>query len=163
MARTLLIVFLLLVAGFIGFELADITHNEREKASASVDQITPRFRHATPRKNEQEEDPDQQPPLHVTALELYAAYHRNEVSADQYYKGQILEVDGQVEEIGKNFAGDVYLALGTTNEFETVDAYIQSSSVSYAATLSPGTVVTVLCRGDGMIVGSPVLRDCSIK
>jgi hypothetical protein len=106
---------------------------------------------------------DDAPPLQVNAETLFSAYKRNEIAADELYKGRILEVEGRVSQIRKDFTGAAILELVTENRFETVDAHLKEDSVSFAGTLSPGFYVTVLCRGNGMIVGSPMLKDCSIK
>lgn len=118
---------------------------------------TPNFSEKAP------EEPVDAPPIQINAPYLYAAYKDNEIAADQVYKGKIVEVTGTVGRIRKDFADNAILELMTSNQFESVDAYLKADSVSFAATLSPGNSVTVLCRGAGMIVGSPMLKDCSIK
>jgi TonB family protein len=99
----------------------------------------------------------------VTAPKLWADYHANEVAADNIYKGKQLLVKGVVTSINKDFTDSVYLSLSTLNEFESVHADIKSDYVAEAANLSIGQVVTVNCAGGGMIMASPILRDCSIQ
>lgn len=101
--------------------------------------------------------------LQVTANQLYVEYHENEVLADSKYKGRRLRVSGVVGEIGKGLLDEAVLRLGTSNRFESVDAYLNSSENSAAAALSKGAIVTVQCEGGGMIVGSPVLKGCRIE
>ncbi len=174
--RVILSAVMLFVAGWAGFAIADATHAERyhqaktalrSEASSSVNtqprRSTQRSQVAAVNVESAESSEEDAPLIQITAPDLSLVYHNNEVAADAKFKGKILEVRGQVREIGKNFAGTAYLNLQTLSQFESVDAYLQKDSVSYAAGLSPGDVVTVLCRGDGMIVGSPMLRDCSIK
>lgn len=117
----------------------------------------------TPHFSEKVPEAVDEPPIQINAPYLYAAYKDNEIAADQIYKGKIVEVSGTVGRIRKDFADNAILELMTSNQFESVSAYLKDDSVSFAATLSPGNSVTVLCRGAGMIVGSPMLKDCSIK
>jgi hypothetical protein len=101
--------------------------------------------------------------LQVTAGQLYGEYHRNEVAADQTYKDKMLAVSGIVESINKDFVDDAYLVLETANEFEGVQAHLKSSETSKAARMSKGELITVLCSGNGMIIGTPMLKDCVIQ
>jgi ketosteroid isomerase-like protein len=79
------------------------------------------------------------------------------------YKGRTLAVTGTVSSINKDFTDSVYLMLETSNEFMGVHANLRGSEVSKASTLSKGSTVTVVCEGNGMIVGSPMLTDCVIQ
>jgi TPR repeat protein len=53
--------------------------------------------------------------------------------------------------------------LETSNEFMGVHADLRGSEISKASTLSKGNTVTVVCEGNGLIVGSPMLKDCVIQ
>jgi TPR repeat protein len=101
--------------------------------------------------------------LPVSAEKLFEDYQKNEVAADQIYKDRILSVSGRVKSINKDFADDIYLVLDTSNEFESVQALLRSSEESRAASLSRGEFLTVVCTGNGMIIGSPMLKDCLIQ
>jgi osmotically-inducible protein OsmY len=79
------------------------------------------------------------------------------------YKGRTLAVTGTVSSINKDFTDSVYLMLETSNEFMGIHANLRGSEVSKASTLSKGSIVTVVCEGNGMIVGSPMLKDCVIQ
>jgi hypothetical protein len=107
--------------------------------------------------------PSQAPAIETSAGLLWRDYQRNEVSADSKYKGKILSVRGKLVAIKKNFSDDAYLVLETPNEFETVLANLQKSELPNASTLVPGTIVTVICKGGGMTLGSPMLNDCAIQ
>jgi hypothetical protein len=107
--------------------------------------------------------PAEPPAQNVSAERLFLDYQRNEVSADSMYKGRTLAVTGAVSSINKDFTDSVYLMLETSNEFMGVHANLRGSEVSKASALSKGITVTVLCEGNGMIIGSPVLTDCVIQ
>ena len=106
---------------------------------------------------------DNTPAIQVSAPTLYRAYHRNEVAADAAYKGRILDVRGIVSSIDKDFMDQVVIRLATDNEFESVDANLQKSEASQASQLEKGQMVRVSCTGGGMVIGSPVLNDCTFS
>ena len=101
--------------------------------------------------------------ISVSAPKLWADYHANEVAADNVYKGRPLIVQGQVTSINKGITDEVYVLLSTFNEFEPIHADIRSEYLSEAASLRIGQIITVDCQGGGMILTSPVLRECSIR
>jgi len=101
--------------------------------------------------------------MSVTAPKLLSDYQANEVAADNIYKGKQLLVQGVVNSINKDFTDSIYLTLSTFNEFESVHADISNDYQSEAAALHRGQIITVRCEGGGMVIGSPVLRGCSIQ
>jgi hypothetical protein len=98
----------------------------------------------------------------VTAVQLFRDYHANEVSADSKYKGQQLLVTGRVAKIRKDFTDDIVLDLMTPNQFMSAMAQIQKQDHSAAANLKRGQEVVVLCKGQGLMLGSPMLENCRI-
>jgi hypothetical protein len=103
------------------------------------------------------------PPVEVTAMALWRAYDSNEVAADNAYKDRDLLVTGTLSSIDKDFLDNVILDLKSPNEFMNVKAKLEDSEKSKAAGLSKGAKVVVLCTGAGRMVGSPYLKDCTIK
>lgn len=101
-------------------------------------------------------------PIAVTAAELYAAYHANEVAADEKYKGKLLGVVGLVISIDKDAFDNMIVRLDTKVPFQEVHATMKDSEKSKVAQLSKGQVGSFICRGGGMIVGSPVVDDCTV-
>jgi hypothetical protein len=99
-------------------------------------------------------------PIGIPASKLYEAYDANEVSADDKYKNRLLVVGGLVKSIDKDFRDDIIVRLAG-NRFSTVDAYIIESEKAKSAALVKGQEVFVLCRCDGRMVGSPILKGCS--
>ena len=102
--------------------------------------------------------PVEVPAVSVTSMELFSAYDGNEVSADAAYKGKQLNVTGRITGIDKDFADNIIVKLQTPNQFMSVMAYGMAAEA--AGALRKGQQITLTCRGDGRIVGSPVLRDC---
>jgi hypothetical protein len=79
------------------------------------------------------------------------------------YKGRTLKVTGAVESINKNAFGEIYVVLADGNEFSGVQAKLQGSEVAQAGRLSRGEEVTVVCKGATMIIGTPMLEDCTFS
>lgn len=104
------------------------------------------------------------PPVVVSAQQLYADYHANEIAADEKYKGHDLLVTGRIDSIDKGAFGTMVLRLGVGSSFglESVMATLNVSQKSKAMLLSKGKRQTVLCTGQGMILGDPALADCNI-
>jgi thiol-disulfide isomerase/thioredoxin len=100
------------------------------------------------------------PDVTVTAGKLFTAYKANEVSADALYKGKTLAVTGTVSNIRKSFTDAVIVELATSNQFESVSANMQDSETVAAGALVKGTKTTVVCEGNGMVIGRPQLSDC---
>ncbi|WP_446901283.1 OB-fold protein [Burkholderia sp. YIM B11467] len=96
----------------------------------------------------------------VTASALFTAYDKNEVAADQKYKGKALSVGGTVQSIDKDAFDNIVVKLKTSNEFMPVHAYLSKEHEALAASLEKGRKVTWVCEGAGRLIGSPILRDC---
>lgn len=104
-------------------------------------------------------------PITVTAKQLYADYHANEVTADEEYKKRNLLVTGTVTSIEKDAFDNIILWLGVGDSYglNHVMATLKDSEKSKAMSLSKGTQVTLLCKGGSMVIGSPTLRDCRLE
>jgi hypothetical protein len=101
--------------------------------------------------------------VQISAVDLFREYDRNEVSADDAYKGKRLLVTGRVASINKNFVGDIVIELSTGQMFADIGATVQGSQKSIAAGLSKRQEVTLLCRGAGKVLTSPMLDGCLIQ
>jgi len=100
--------------------------------------------------------------LALEASDLWRSYSANEVAADDKWKGRSLHVVGTLQSIGKDFADDVILQLRSPNQFMPTRAYLNESETDTAATLRKGQRVLLTCTCQGRIVGSPVLKNCTI-
>jgi hypothetical protein len=100
-------------------------------------------------------------PMEVSASDLFAAYEANEVAADNQYKGKQLAVSGTVAGINKDFTDEVYVEIGTANEFMSIHA--RDIDPAVAAGLQKGTKITVVCEGAGLMMGSPILNECAVR
>lgn len=106
--------------------------------------------------------PEAEAVIRVSAVQLFKAYHANEVSADVKYRDKALVVSGSVMDITKDIFDNVSVSLRTPNEFMPARAQVEESEHQKAGALSRGQQVTLACSGGGMLVGSPVLDDCRL-
>lgn len=100
----------------------------------------------------------------ITAEQLFADYHANEVAADVEHKDKWLEVTGRVTSINKDFMDATYLVLESgQNQFMGVHADFGRNPPQQdrLSALRTGQFVTIRCQGGGMVVGSPTLRRCA--
>lgn len=95
----------------------------------------------------------------VTAAALWSEYQSNEKAANARYKGEALDVTGQVAGMDTDLVGSVIVRLESPNPFSPTRAYLADSS----APPGRGSEVTMRCQGAGMMLGSPVLRDCVVR
>jgi uncharacterized protein len=82
------------------------------------------------------------------------------VLADTKYKEKWVYIHGVVVRISKDFSDEPYVELLGTDEYETVHANFNKAAISQLAALRRGEQVSIMCRGKGMIINSPIL-DCA--
>lgn len=97
-------------------------------------------------------------PTPVSTKRLFEDYQANEVAADAKYKGKLLAVRGVVQSINKDFTGAIWVGLKTPNDFMPV--HIDGLSQDQTIKLAKGDDITATCVGNGMMMGSPMLK-CS--
>ena len=101
-------------------------------------------------------------PISVTSAEYYKKYQENEVAADNLYKGKKILITGKVESINKDVADDVYVNLSGDGEI-SFDVQCYLSEPGKAAELKKGQTITILGTGEGMVIGFPQLKDCTLQ
>lgn len=112
------------------------------------------------RNSETETATAQAAPVEVAARQLYLDYQANEVAADAIYKGKPLLIAGEVAMIQTDLLDrpQVHLKAGPIEE-----VMISGLSKDEAAGLSKGDALMVACTGNGMMLGSPLTRDCGLQ
>ena len=98
----------------------------------------------------------------VSASELLAVYHGNEVAADGLYQGHRLAVTGYVIQVGKDIMNRAYISLGDGNSYFSVHCDLGWNLQPEIARLSPGQTVVVAGKLTGMTLGSPFLSGCEL-
>lgn len=98
--------------------------------------------------------------VEVGARQLYLDYQANEVAADVLYKGKQLLITGEVAAIQTDFMDkpQVQLKAGS-NEQVTISGLSRDE----AGALHKGDAVIAACTGNGMLLNSPVTRDCELR
>ncbi len=101
--------------------------------------------------------------INVSTPDLYRAYHTNEVSADQKFKGKTVEVNGTVNGVEKDFLDHIYVSLRSGEEFDVfhVECYFGDKHADKIASLSPGQSITVRGTCEGKMAGVKV-NDCTL-
>jgi len=101
-------------------------------------------------------------PIDLSASDLETAYRRNEVNADNLYKGQVLQVRGVVESISKDILDDPHVILRSEHMLGGVTCSFGSSSDEALAGLAPGQRVVLRGIGSGYFLRGPMLRRCMV-
>ena len=95
--------------------------------------------------------------IDVTAIELTAAYVANEVKADEDYKGKQILVTGEITDIKKGVADDIYVVLKGSEKYRSVQCYY--ADAKDAQTLKKGMEISFKGKCDGLWV-NVVLSGC---
>lgn len=96
----------------------------------------------------------------VTALNMLAAYEFNVDDANAAFRGQRLQVQGQVQSVDGNARGLPIVRLGDPGGLVSVRAVgLDAASV---ANLRQGQVIELICTGAGDVVGTPRLSECRL-
>ncbi len=99
----------------------------------------------------------------VTADELYTVYSQDLIigaNPHQRFLNQVLRVRGVFNGVNRSLAPKVYLELRTHDREGFTYAALSPEAAPLLASLEPGVSVQLVCRGDGVIAGSPLLRNC---
>ncbi len=99
-------------------------------------------------------------PVEISARQLHRDYEANEVAADVLYKGKRLLITGEVASIQTDLMDkpQVQLKAGSVDQ-----VMISGLSREEAGALGKGDTVLAACTGNGMILGSPMTRDCELQ
>jgi hypothetical protein len=98
----------------------------------------------------------------VSAADLWMAYARDPAGADRRFRDRPVLVNGTVRSIDRDFDGRMMVRFSTGESLETVNAKLASQSDGRLLTTSKGKVVSLLCVGQGALIGAPLLGGCSI-
>ena len=102
------------------------------------------------------------PVYKTTARALYRDYEANEVATDQRIGNSVIEVEGVIGSIDKDFADHAVIHLVTDNEFSSAALTLEDSQKSRAGSLSKGGKIVIRCEKMTRIIGSPLGTDCQI-
>ena len=104
---------------------------------------------------------------HVSADTLYTVYSQNldvgRGNRDQRFLNRLLMVTGVFEGVSRALPGRTYLELRTPDAGAFVYATVASEAAPLLSSVQVGEALRLLCWGDGMTIGSPLLRDCRME
>lgn len=103
------------------------------------------------------------PDFFLEPYPLMKAYDKNEVAADQKYKGKTIRLTGQVDDVGKDIMDNIYITFIMPSEWEirNVQCFFDDKHASELADLEKGDEVVVQGRVDGLMM-NVILKDCWI-
>lgn len=96
----------------------------------------------------------------VTASKLFNDYHSNEIKADDSYRNKEIILTGTISSIDRSVGNNYFLSLSTNEIFYTVQAHFGEEYKSILAELTKGQKYTMHCMGNGMLIQSPILKNC---
>jgi hypothetical protein len=100
------------------------------------------------------------PAIEVTAKELAKAYESNEVAAQLKYGDGPLKVTGKVTGIELDFLDNAVIQFASNNQFMPVQGTLKNKDES--ASLVKGQNATLQCESAAEVLGSPILRKCTL-
>jgi hypothetical protein len=105
--------------------------------------------------------------IHLTAVELYADYENNAVSADRKYRNKVIQVTGEVREVVSNSYEGNYVRLVGYRVYgvvgDCIDFYFPDRSIDEISRINKGQTVTIQGKcAEKTEYGSIKLKNCSI-
>ena len=101
-------------------------------------------------------------PIEATAADLARAYDRNEVGADQRFRGKRVRVSGTVEKIGKGVDDSPYVILAGSGSTPVECVFDEASTPPEVGKLRPGKWVQLEGTGTGLTIGIAGLGACAL-
>ena len=102
-------------------------------------------------------------PIQVTAGQLINDYANNQVAADDKYKNQNLEISGVVQSVNTGLINDPYVVIApNTQTFNAIECSFNSDQEQSFAALNAGQSVTMEGIGNGYMISSVMVNNCSL-
>lgn len=120
------------------------------------------YNDSTPTVSDNSAVEKQEPTIDTTAVNMFNAYNRNEMAADQEYMGRKIRVAGTVSDISSTYDNTAQVSLETDNQFMSVKTSGDRNFDAKAAQLRKGQSIRMTCIGAGEVMGMPVLDNCVI-
>lgn len=108
--------------------------------------------------------PTQQPAIVVDAKTLVGEFDKNKLSADEKYKGKLVQTTAYISNISGGDFGDYYLVLKPSSDQYYFGTNIQAFFKDKTAltSLSKEQKVTIQGTMGEMSIGQVIMKDCSI-
>ncbi|EPG2747499.1 OB-fold protein [Klebsiella pneumoniae] len=148
-ARIMGIAYLVISIIFLGGSSEDDSYDDTETESVS----------STSPSNGR---PDVSSLAEFSAKEILDAYSANTVAADKQFKGKWLIISGKVGNINTDITDSAYIEFSVNNSFNSPQATFIESEEDKLANLRQGQFVKAVCIGNGDIVKTPMLKNCTL-
>lgn len=114
---------------------------------------------------EAQREADKRKPLaNYSGIEITSIYHENEVAADNALKGRFVQVTGKVTDIKKDFMDNVYIVMkGERGRWSLNNVHITLDDPSIAGSIRKNRRYGFVCKVNGLIMGSVMLKECRIQ
>ncbi len=98
----------------------------------------------------------------VSAGEIVRAFEANEIAAEREFADAPLRVTGIVLDISAGIGERSTVRIGEPGNlsFQGIQAGFDSDQADWAAELTKGVEIVLLCDGAGEILAQPILNDC---
>jgi hypothetical protein len=97
--------------------------------------------------------------LDVEASAIVSAFKQNEIAAQEWLN-QPLRVKGTVLAIDSDLSDNPVVRIGASDDFLGASAALGADQKGYAAGLSKGMEITLLCASASEVIGIPQLKEC---
>ncbi|HEY0263405.1 MAG TPA: hypothetical protein VGC07_02675 [Granulicella sp.] len=94
---------------------------------------------------------------------VYSLHLVDGANADQRFQNRLLKIAGVVDGVNRSLPGRVYVELRTRRPEAFVYAAMAHEDEAALDAMKPGQAVMLVCVGDGMQGGSPMLRSCRLQ
>lgn len=105
------------------------------------------------------------PQISVTSASISKEYSENEVAADAKYKGKLIEISGKIAGVNNGITDNEMIVRLSDGQYDVNDpyCYMKASEHDKVLTFKKGQQITLVGTGDSATIGSPVLKDCTVK
>lgn len=97
----------------------------------------------------------------LSSTKLQTEYEKNEVKADLNYRKKLIIINGKVLSIDRGIGEDYFISLnGGSNMFINPKINMADGYTEFLAGLNKGDFVSLVCQGNGMLLGSAMANKC---
>ncbi len=155
------VVLLFVIIGSFGSD--DKSKENQSQQASQGDDVTQKV--DTKKEEKPVEVKEVVPQVTVTSAVIAKDYSENEVAADEKYKGKIIEVSGKVASVDNGILDNEMIVKLSDGEYDFSGpmCYMEKSEREKVLAFKKGDKVTLIGEGNSATIGSPMLKDCTVK
>jgi hypothetical protein len=100
--------------------------------------------------------------IEITADALHAAYVENGAAGDKRFRGQLLTVNGRVNDL-QMFGDRPVINLVASKGRGVIQCYFEPEQAEAVKKITPGKQVKIQGRCDGFVEGAVLIKECIMK